>query len=188
MTFEKMKKEIEFDKYILDETISPDKDPDKFCGFDNLEYLANNNLSMKDARCLSWKYFSDAFGEIISGTDINYFFNEMQYNSFMHGNKWNKSLPVHLKAGFGERGFVAQIIDSGEGFDFRKKFQEFLERKDYFKNKGRGFNKFHEPRKSYIVSWEGKGNISNLMLKTSGNDIQLWKNRIFNNNYKPILI
>jgi len=176
-TFEDMKEEINFIDYLLDETISPKANSEKFVGFDGLGYLSKNNLSLRDARCLSWKYFSEAFGNMAEGTDINYYFNELQYNSFMHGNKWNKELPVHIIAGYGEKGFAAQIEDSGEGFDYKKVYSKYLSEKKYFKNKGSGFNKFNE-RNSYIISWEGKGNISNLMFRINENDEWIWKDRI----------
>ena len=188
MTFEDMKKEIKFRKYILNETINPIKNPSKFSGFDGLDYLSRENIKVENARCLSLRYISNTLGWLGSGNGFKDYLRELQYNAFMHGNKWNKNLDVKIKLGFGEKGLIFRIEDSGEGFNYEKLYEDFKNKKRYSKNKGSGFRKFNEG-KNHVVSWEGKGNIANLMMKVINEDNYLWKEVLYLElNKKPVLL
>lgn len=171
--FEDMKNEIKANYEIAKETLSPRTNPPIFVGFDGLDYLSENNIKIKDARCLSEKYVKEKLGLLAKGNSFTDCFRELQYNAFMHGNKWDKNLPISLQIYAGDFGLVSQIIDSGKGFDYKKLVKDIQ-----FNNKGSGFRKFRE-KDSCVVSWEGKGNITNLMMKVSKNDYSLWSNWIY---------
>ncbi|MBT4376943.1 hypothetical protein HOD29_06220 [archaeon] len=180
MTFERMKSEINFRKFLVDEVISPVKNPDKFAGFDGLDYLSKNNLTMADCRCISEKYFQNLLRGFWSGTGIEGYLMEMNYNSCMHGNKWDKSLSLHVKMGYGDKGFVFQIKDLGDGFDYRNTVKKFNGGEAYLKNKGSGLIMFNSG-KNHVISWAGKGNLSNFMFKVTERDVDLWGDRIWQN-------
>lgn len=181
MTFERMKEEIKFREYIVDETISPNENPEYFSGFDNLKYLSKNNLSFKDARCLNGHYNERAFGNLGKRcSSLKDVFREMQYNAFMHGNKWDKELSISVKTGYGDEGFVIQLIDSGEGFDYFATFEK-SKKNEHGNHKGAGFRCFNL-YPSNKISFEGKGNIVNAMTKFSGDDLKLWQDNIMIHN------
>lgn len=182
ITFEEMKEEIIFERYLLNETISPRDNPDKFVGFSGLDYISKNNLLVENTRCLSSKFISDVLGLYGSGNSFKDYFRELQYNSCMHGNKFDKNLPLKLKIGLGKKGLVGQIENEGKGFDYKKIIKRFNEKKEYSKNKGSGFRLFNQKSEIYTVSFEKKGVISNLMLKISEEDQDIWDNLFFLNN------
>lgn len=179
MTFEDMEEKVKLIGLIVDEKISPLENPEKFVGFDGLDYLRQLDLGMEDARVISEVYLSKLLEPLDEGTGIFSYIRELNYNACIHGNKFDKSLPVYLKMGYGVVGFVARFIDSGEGFDYGKIGRGF-------KNKGAGARKFNED-KSNVVSWEEKGNIANYMVKFSGRDIELWQERVWMRNNKNSL-
>ena len=179
MTFEKMKEKIRFREYILEETINPIDDPEKFSGFDGLEYLSLNGMTMADARVVSSKYLNNIIGWCGVGNSVR----ELNNNACMHGNKWNKDLDITLRFCFGDYGFAAQIIDSGEGFDYVKYCEDYKNGIKKKLNKGAGFTNFYYDR-SDIVSFEGKGNIADYMFLVSENDMDIWHDRILVKNKK----
>ena len=170
MAFDGMKEEIGFVKYAVDESISPKDNPDKFWVPD-IEGLENR----RDKKCLNWKYISNIFTKVgIYFDEPKNYFNEQQYNSCMHGNKWDINLPLSVKLGFGRKGIASQIIDAGEGFDFVTTVKNFYGGGRYSSHRGRGFVRFGM-EENYVVSWEGKGNIANFMFKPKGRrDLELW--------------
>lgn len=180
MTFEKMKKRIDFREYLVDEIINPIKDSCKFSGFDGLQYLSLNDLTMADARVISDKYLGEVLGWLGVGTSIGKIVRELNYNACMHGNKWNKNLDVHLKLCYGNNGLAAQIIDSGDGFDYVKYCNDYKIGVVDKGNKGAGFLNFNCD--AGVISFEGNGNIANYMYLVSVDDMDIWQEKIWVNN------
>ena len=74
----------------------------------------------------------------------------------------NIEKPVGLIKCFkGINGTVIQIEDSGEGFDFKETQRGFENEEKYYQNGGKGWKRFN--RLDVLVSFEGKGNIINLL-------------------------
>ena len=181
MTFEDMKKKIDFQGYLVEEVINPGEDPEKFSGFTGLQYLSEKGMTMADARVLSEKYLKGLLGYMGDGTGIIDYLREIGNNASMHGNKWDKTLSIGLKLGWGEKGFVGQISDCGSGFNYTRYVEDY--RKGIIKkvNNGAGFINFNSG-KNNVVSFSGKGNIVNYMRLVEGDNLALWQNRLLANN------
>lgn len=181
MTFEDMKKKIKFQEYLVEEVINPREDPDKFSGFSGLQYLSERNMDVADARVISEKYLRRILGYMGDGTGIIDYLREMGNNASMHGNRWDKTLSVGLKLGWGENGFVGQVSDCGAGFDYKRYVEDYTGGIIKKVNNGAGFFNFNSG-KNNVVSFSGKGNIVNYMFLVWGDDIKFWQNKVLANN------
>lgn len=156
MTFEDMKKEIGFTHYLVDEVISPKENP---------EYFDRSTNLIKTRPTLNEKYRTELFKGLEYWQIPDVFF-ELQHNSFRHGNNWNLELPVHIRFAKGEHGHAVQIEDCGdEGFDIYEKLRLKESGEKYYENEKGGCGLNHAVLSNAIVSYEGKGNIVNLMYK-----------------------
>jgi anti-sigma regulatory factor (Ser/Thr protein kinase) len=155
MTFEDMKKEIGFSKYIFNSVLSPNSNPEWFTNTEGF-YEFNEDLMFSSIL----KKFPN------KEVDVNFStaFSELDYNASMHGNKDNPYLKYGIKVGLGSQGYIAQVIDEGKGFNLYNAIKNSRLRKDTSPG-GVGFKLFDQNKK-VVVSWEGKkNNIANLMYK-----------------------
>ena len=154
MTFEDMKKEIGVIDCLFNEVLSENE---------TLEYFQKGAM-------LNIRYLFESLGNIDKELYQNYrddivqVFGELQYNSFMHGNKFNPDLPIYLQILKGENGYIFRIEDCGNGFDVKDRLVKMKNGEKYYNNGGCGFSEFENSKKC-IISYEGKGNIANLMWK-----------------------
>lgn len=88
---------------------------------------------------------------------------EIIENAFVRGNNYQADMAVSFKVFEGEEGLVLRIRDSGKGFDYKKKINQFHNGEEYWQNLGWGLKDAN--RSSHVFSYEGNGSIVNIMMK-----------------------
>ena len=105
----------------------------------------------------------DACNQIRPGKIPKYLVDELLYNSFCWGNKFDPNLIYSAKVFGGKKGLVLKIKDSGEGFNWEETILNGL-----CKNGGSGGNELRDMVVRHLdkFSWnyEDKGTTFNLML------------------------
>lgn len=83
-------------------------------------------------------------------------------NAFLRGNKASIEAKVYVRVFQGNKGWVVQIENEGEGFDFREKFRAWESGKEVKQGSGRGWARLHAS--PVLAGYEGKGNIMNIVI------------------------
>ena len=86
---------------------------------------------------------------------------ELYINAQHRGNKSNPDLPIITKVFEGSRGTVMRIEDCGEGFDYKDFIVKMRLGVRFFEGEGKGLR--YSDRSKDLVSYEGDGNIVNVM-------------------------
>jgi anti-sigma regulatory factor (Ser/Thr protein kinase) len=89
---------------------------------------------------------------------------ELQYNAFMHGNKWDMDLPVHVRMAEGDSGMAFSIEDCGGGFEVSSVLSKIKNGEKYYLNYGSGFKRARNIWDGVYFYWERDGRVANCML------------------------
>jgi len=83
-------------------------------------------------------------------------------NAFLRGNKADPNQPVIVRVYEGLDGRVIQIIDSGEGFDYKGLIKQWKAGGKYAIGSGKGWRQLQAAQ--VLAGYEGSGNIINIVV------------------------
>lgn len=83
-------------------------------------------------------------------------------NAFLRGNRGSDSLEVIVRVYQGSIGEVLQVIDEGEGFDYKSVVKRIMSGAGYAKGGGKGLRDIHGA--PVHAGYEGKGNVMNIAI------------------------
>jgi hypothetical protein len=147
-SFVDMLTEIEFRRRVRHDILIPDERPDVFVP-------APEDRSMT----LVSREYIKTLGEFAARNF--YALWELYINAQHKGNKSNPNLPIVTKLFEGSKGTVIRIEDSGEGFPYKDFISAMRSGNPIFEGEGKGLR--YNERSKDLVSYEGDGNIVNVM-------------------------
>jgi len=123
----------------------------QFCYLGNPDSNHSSYFGFKDLR-------SSIAGVImgLGGADYSRLIEEVLLNSAGHGNGWDSAKPLQVVIYSGLNGWLLNVTDSGEGFDYKKVISDGI-----FHNFGVGFE-FYKASK-LRVSFDNNGRTINLL-------------------------
>jgi len=112
--FETLLKEIGFERFVMDDLISPEKNPELF-----VKSSLNDKLL-----CPSGEYKERILKKMQLEKDIvpiaKGLIGECVLNIYEHAHQLDESLPLSIKIAEGTNGYVIRLRDSGPGFDYQE--------------------------------------------------------------------
>lgn len=140
-----------FDYIIPDEKLSWFICTKKYLDIQNLDYVKS---LMEDLLGEDEKYSRKDRDAICAAIE----------NALTRGNNKQIYLPISIKIFSGKSGGILRLRDCGPGFNFKRKINQMKSRIcRYFKGYGHGLKSLD--KSNYEVSYEGNGNIINMMFK-----------------------